>query len=85
MTKEQLQKAIELNKLGNSTKDEIAFWEQCEGYRKPGMPSGRCIEIGIPFHMVDPSPFLPFHQLRTLALDYYRRELQRLEKEIEEL
>lgn len=85
MTKEELQKAIELNRLVNNVKKEMEFWEQCEGYRKPGMPSGRCIEIGVPLHMVDPSPFLPFHQLRALALDYYQRELQRLEKEIEEL
>lgn len=90
---DKFEKAKRLREYINAYKNEIRFWEKCEGYNenygrnyeenKPGESLIKVRDSG--GFTVVLSSFLPFSELRNRALSYYRRQIEDAETKFEQL
>lgn len=79
MNKEVLEKANSINREIERNQEELKYWQRGISYHRNTFEIDLGLGITPVFH------FIPFEEMKEMAIKYYREILEKLERELEEL
>lgn len=79
MDKEKLEKANKIAGQIENAKNELEYWKRGVDYNK------YCFEICLDGTIVPVRNFIQFEEMKQMAKEYYSKEIDRLQKEFDEL
>ena len=79
MDKERLEKANSISREIKRNQEELRYWQRSINYHK------NTFEINLGQGTVPVYHFIPFEEMKEMAIKYYREILEKLERELKEL
>ena len=79
MDKETLEKANSISREIKRNQEELRYWQRSISYHK------NTFEIDLGQGVTPVFHFIPFKEMKEMAIKYYREILEKLERELKEL